>query len=293
MRSPSRSPRRRAREPHDGDRTVRHEPGAERGAPAALAVLRGRAALRAEGLHGLQPHALPHPLRRPRSGVLAPAEPCDALGRVGRAPGGDHRPRRLPLHPAPHVPRPLPVRGGPGEVRARDRARRRHRERPGAPSPGREPLLACARRLRRPALRDGARRAGRDGRDDPRAGRLARADSGPEVEGRGLEPVRARDPRASLLLVPRDRPRRDPRGRDAHGVDVRGRVRDLPPRRQPRDGALGADHGGRPSLRHPPHGAVRHPAHRGRDLQPRDRHDDQEQPLRDGARATGRRRHRA
>src|SRR3990172_7050038 len=48
------------------DDRVRYEPRAARRAAAPQPVLRRDAALRAEGLHGLQPHALSDPLRHLR-----------------------------------------------------------------------------------------------------------------------------------------------------------------------------------------------------------------------------------
>ena len=131
------------------------------------------------------------------------------------------------------------------------------------------------------------------GRPALRARCLPGPDPGAPLQGRGAGALRRRDPVAEVLLVPRAGARWHPGDRDPHRLDRRGRVRGLPARRQPRDRALGADHGGGPAVRHPAHRTGRHPARRGRHPQLGRRHDDREQPIRGGARAAlqpGRRR---
>ena len=167
----------------------------------AFAVLAADGRGRLHELGPVQPHADPDPVRRRRSGVLAPGRARRAVGRRRRAPGRDHRPRRREVHAAPHVPGPLAVRRAAVQVRADHRAERRDRERSDPAASRREPLLALARRLRRDAVR--ARRAGvrRDGRDDPRTRRLAAPGPGTQEQGRDPSAVRGRGRGSALLPV--------------------------------------------------------------------------------------------
>ncbi len=56
------------------------------------------------------------------------------MGRRRRAHRAGRRARRGPVDRHDHVPRPHAVRREAGQVHDRDRARRRHRERPRAPA---------------------------------------------------------------------------------------------------------------------------------------------------------------
>ena len=138
--------------------------------------------------------------------------------------------RRVRADEPDHLSRPDDVRRVAVQVRAADRGRRRHRERPRAVAAGGEPLLAGARRQRRAAVRGRRRGRTRHGRDDPRGRRGADADPGPSFQGRDRRAVRRRRPRPPLLLVRGGRGRRHPGGRVPHGLDRRGRLRDLSPR---------------------------------------------------------------
>ena len=259
---------------------VRHDDRPARRAPPPQPLLRGDAAAQPQGLHRVQPHALPDQLRRLRGRVLAPAEPRDALGRLRRAQRGGDGPGRLPLRPAAHLPRPQQVRGRPGQVRADHGARRRDPQRPGHAAPRREHVLVRARGQRRAAVRAGPRGARRTGRAALGGRGVPAPDPGPEVEGRRAGPVRRRHPRPRLLPVPPPRPGRHPDHHHAHRLDVGGRLRDLPARRLTRNETCGTGswrpasrtRSGRPARRHPPD--------RGRHLQLGRRHELREQPLR-------------
>ena len=135
------------------DGRVRHGPRAARSAQPADAVLRGDPAVLAPGLHGLQPHVLPDPVRHVRGGVRRAAQRRHDLGRGRRAVPGDRWARRVPVRPAAHAARPLEVRRRPGEVRPHLRLRRRDRQRPGHDPDGRHRLLVRAGELGRPAVR--------------------------------------------------------------------------------------------------------------------------------------------
>src|SRR5205085_30992 len=76
---------------------------------------------------------------------------------------------------------------------------------------------------------------------------------GAEVEGPRPRPVPGRSSRPPLLPLPPSRPGRYPAHPHPDGVDLGGRVRDLPPRRLARHESLGPDHGGGRPLRDPPH----------------------------------------
>ena len=78
---------------------------------------------------------------------------------------------------------------------------------------------------------------------------------------------------APLLPVLGGRPGRHPGRRVAHGLDRRGRLRDLPARRLARHRALGPRDGGGRAVSDPSDRAERPAAARGRDLQLRQRHD--------------------
>ena len=84
-----------------------------------VAVLPADRRGRLHQLGPVQPHADPDALRRRPEGVLAPAEPRDALGRGRRAAGRDHRPGRGPVHAAAHAARPVVDAGRSVQVRAR------------------------------------------------------------------------------------------------------------------------------------------------------------------------------
>ena len=103
----------------------------------------------------------------------------------------------------------------------------------------RGPVLALARGFRCLAVR--ARRAGlrRHGCPDPRARRVAAAGAGAEIEAADPQALRRRDRRPPLLPLLGGRAGRDPARRLADGVDGRGRLRAVPPRRDARHGALG------------------------------------------------------
>jgi phytoene dehydrogenase-like protein len=75
-----------------------------------VAVLPADRRGRVHQLGPVQPHADPHALRRRPQGVLASAEPRDALGRGGRTAGRDHRARRGTVHAAAHPARPVEER---------------------------------------------------------------------------------------------------------------------------------------------------------------------------------------
>ena len=100
----------------------------------ALAVLREDPGGRLQRLRHLQPHVPAGLLRRPDRGVLGAAQRRDRVGRVGRADRRDHRAGRVGVHQHADLPRPDQVRGRAGQVHARHRRGRRHRQRPGPPA---------------------------------------------------------------------------------------------------------------------------------------------------------------
>ena len=146
--------------------------------------------------------------------------------------------------------------GEAGQVHARHRRGRRHRERPGPAARRGEPLVARARRLRRRPLRDGRRGQLRDGRARRPPRGLPGAGPGPEGQGHDARPVRRPDPGHEVLLVRRGRPRRHPRRDQPDRLDRGGRLRDLPARPEPRRRPVGADPRRRQALRHPRHALV-------------------------------------
>ena len=169
---------------------------------------------------------LPGLLRRPRDRVLRAQQRRDALGRGRGADGGGERTRCRPPDRHDHVPRPHEVCGGPGQVHAGDRPRRRHRERPGAPARRAEHVVDAARGLRRRSLR--ARRGlANSGLD----AEVTLPDVHPvQVQGpkavKTLQKLVGRDPRPEVLLVRRVRdpghPGRDQPDRVDRDPGVRG-----------------------------------------------------------------------
>ena len=101
------------------------------------------------------------------------------MGRRRRAHGAGLGPGRRPTDRHDHVPRPHEVRREAGQVHARDRARRRDRERPGPAACGRAHLVDAARRLGRRSLRPGRRGERRPGRGGDAARRASDAGPGP------------------------------------------------------------------------------------------------------------------
>ena len=231
-----------------------------------IAVLRGDPARGMLRLRRLSAHVPPEHLRRSHRGVLVADQRRHALGRQRRADRRDHRPRRDRVHEPAHLPRPDEVRGQTGQVHARHRAGRRHRERPGAAARRREPLVARARRLRRRPLRDGRRGQFRYGRARRPPRGVPGPGARPEGQGRDARPVRRLGPRHEVLLVRRDRPGRDP-GRDQpHRLDRGRRLRDLPARPEPRRRPVGADPRRGQAVRHPRDPLVGPTTDRGRHL---------------------------
>ena len=159
----------------------------------------------------VQPHADPHAVRRRRGRVLAPARARHAVGRRGRAPGGDHRTGRGAVHAAAHVPRPLAVRGAAVQVRADHRAERRHRERPDpAPAGARTTSGSRSRTRTRCCTRSGVQAfAGMDVEiREPDVSPLQL--QGPKSKDVIRDAVRRRGRRHALLPLLGGRPRRHP-----------------------------------------------------------------------------------
>ena len=128
----------------------------------------------------------------------------NARGRLGcrrRVDDRGERPRRRPPDRHDHVPRPHEVRGEAGQVHARDRARRRHRERPGPAARRRGPVVDAVRRLRRGAVRARRRHGSRPRRERVPPRRLPDAGAGAGLGEDAREARRARDLRPEVLLV--------------------------------------------------------------------------------------------
>ena len=151
-----------------------------------------------------------------------------------------------------HVPRPDEVRGRPGQVHARHRARRQHRERPGAAARrdrtcggcnSRTPTPACTRSACSPTP---AWTRGDAARRPPGAG------AGTEGRQDAPEARRGRDLRSEVLLVRLVRDPRHPRRDQPDRLDGDPRVRGEPARLQPRRCPLGRDPRRRRGVRHPP-----------------------------------------
>ena len=116
------------------------------------------------------------------------------------------------------------------------------------------------------------------------------ADPGSEVEGPDARRSSAtRSSTSSTTTSSEFEIAGHPGRRHAHGLDVRGRLRDLPHRHLEGHRALRGGHEGRRAVQREADRPERHPPHRGRDLQLGRRHDLREQPVRDGPRPARRR----